>query len=389
MSHNFKILQIIPELQTGGAEQTTLDIGQALVSREWASYVASAGGRMVDRLTSGGSHHIELPLNSKNPYTIWRNAGRLAKIIKDEKIDLIHARSRAPAWSSLIAARQTNIPFVTTYHGAYNENSKLKALYNSVMARADQIIANSHWTADLIRNRNPWAKDKITVIHRGTDFDSFVAGSIAPERLATLRQNWNITPDDQVVLHLARITGWKGQNVVIDAAARIAADFPAVKFVLAGDAQGREEYLAGLKKQIQTHGLEDTVLLPGHCSDPAAAMAIANIVVVASIEAEAFGRAAVEAGALEKPVIVTRIGAVGETVLAVPDVPPTRRTGWKVEPGSSTDLAGALRDVMTMDEAERIGVGKRARLHGKEAFSLEQMCSKTIAVYGNLLLKNL
>ena len=175
---------------------------------------------------------------------------------------------------------------------------------------------------------------------------------------------------------------------MIDAAAEITKDFPAVKFVLAGDAQGREDYLAGLKKQIQTHGLEDAVFLPGHCNDPAAAMAIADIVVVASIEAEAFGRAAVEAGALEKPVIVTRIGAVGETVLAVPDVPANQRTGWKVEPGNSMELANALRDVMTMDEAERISVGKQARLHGEEAFSLEQMCTKTIAVYENLLPKS-
>lgn len=387
MTQKFKILQIIPDMHTGGAEKTTLDIGAALVAQGWTSHVSSAGGRMVDALCAAGSHHTTLPLNSKNPLTIWRNAKRLETLIKAKNIDLIHARSRAPAWSALLAAKRTGIPFVTTYHGAYNEGTKIKAFYNSVMARADTVIANSHWTADLIRSRNPWAHEKITVIHRGTNFDEFDKNTISTDRTNQLREAWGVSETQTVILHLARITGWKGQNILIDAAAQVVGDFPNLKFVLAGDAQGRENYLSQLKQQITDHGLEKNVCLPGHCSDAAAAMALADIVVVASTEAEAFGRAAVEASALEKALVVTRIGAVGETVLATPDVEDGKHTGWKVPPGDSDALAAALVTVLNMDQAQRHEVGLRARHYSMESFSLKQMCEKTIAVYQKLLQK--
>lgn len=380
-----KILQVIPTLHTGGAERTAIDIGEALLARGWGSVVASAGGRLVDQLTAGGSSHVMLPLDSKNPLTIWRNAARLVTLIKSQNISLIHARSRAPAWSCLLAARRTGIPFVTTYHGAYNQNSALKGLYNSVMARADIVIANSQWTADLIASRNPWAKDRIEVIHRGTDFEAFSRESIREDRLEKLRRQWTISPNDIVIVKLARLTTWKGQGVVIDACAELIKDFPNLKIVLAGDHQGRDEYLTGLKQKIDGHGLGDRVILPGHCDDPAAAMAVADIVVVASIEAEAFGRAAVEAGALEKPVIVTRIGAVGETVLAAEDVNEDEITGWKVTPGDAHDLAKTLRNCLSLSPDQRHLVGQRARRHGQNNFSLQQMCSKTLSIYDKLL----
>lgn len=383
--NQLKILQVIPSLHTGGAERTAIDIGEAVLERGWVSIVASAGGRMVDQLTAGGSSHVTMPLDSKNPLTIWRNAARLVRLIKNQDINLIHARSRAPAWSCLLAARRTGIPFVTTYHGAYNQNSALKGLYNSVMARADTVIANSQWTADLIVSRNPWAKDRIEVIHRGTDFETFHLENIADNRLEKLRRQWTITPDDIVIVQLARLTTWKGQGVVIKACAELIKDFPHLKIVLAGDHQGRDEYLAGLQQKIEQHGLQGRVILPGHCDDPAAAMAVADLVVVASIEAEAFGRAAVEAGALEKPVIVTRIGAVGETVLAPEDVDKDQFTGWKVTPGDAQDLAKTLRHCLSLSPDQRHLIGQRARQHGQKNFSLRQMCSKTLTIYDKLL----
>ncbi len=381
------ILQVVPALETGGAERTAVDIGAAVVARGWTSLVASAGGRLVEQLDSENSRHITLPLESKNPVTLWRNAGQLAQIIKENRVDIIHARSRAPAWSALIAARRTGAAFVTTYHGAYNQQNALKALYNSVMARGDTVIANSQWTADLIAQRHSWAKHKIVTIPRGTDFGEFDPIAVSQERKDKLLQQWNIAPLKPrfLFVHLARLTGWKGQAIVIEAAGQLAKEHPDALFVLAGDAQGRGDYLEGLKSRIVAHGLQDRVLLPGHCADPAAAMAVADAVVVASVEAEAFGRAAVEAGALEKPVIVTRIGAVGETVLAIPDVDPSQRTGWKVKPGNAEEMATAMREVMQLSEAERDKVGQRARKRGVEQFSLEQMCQKTLAVYDRLL----
>jgi len=384
------ILQIVPALETGGVERTAVDIGEVIVGRGWTSLVASAGGRLVAQLKTGGSQHITLPLDTKNPLTIWRNATRLTDVIRREKVDIVHARSRAPAWSALLAAKRCKTPLVTTYHGAYKEQNAAKAFYNSVMARADTVIANSVWTADLIAKRYPWAKENIVAIPRGTDFTEFDPEAIPLERKQKLLRQWGIESADDclIFVHLARLTAWKGQSVVIDAAAQLATDHPGALFVLAGDAQGRTDYLDGLKAQIGAHGLTDRVIVPGHCEDPAAAMSVADAVVVASTEAEAFGRAAVEAGALEKPVIVTRIGAVGETVLATPDVDAAERTGWKVAPGDVDEMATAMREVMALTPQERDVIGKRARQRGIEQFSLQQMCEKTLAVYDRLLAQN-
>lgn len=383
-----KILQVIPTLETGGAERTAVDIGNALTAHGWTSLVASAGGRMLDRLTAGGSRHITLPLDSKNPITIWRNAGRLAKLIKDEDIAIIHARSRAPAWSALIAARRTGIPFVTTYHGSYNQKSQLKAWYNSVMARGDVVIANSGWTRDLILSRNPWAKDQVQVVHRGTDLEEFSPKSVSEDRCQALRDSWGVQKSDTVVVKLARMTSWKGHDVLINAVAQVVGDFPKLKVVLAGDAQGRTEYIAGLEQTIARLGLQDNVFLPGHCDDPAAAVAVSDLVVVASTQAEAFGRAAVEAGALERPVIVSNIGAVEETVLAASDVGEADFTGWKVPPGDADGMAQALLEALKLPAKARRAIGKRARAHAQTNFSLQQMCDKTLAIYKELLARS-
>ncbi|MEE9375727.1 MAG: glycosyltransferase family 4 protein [Rhizobiaceae bacterium] len=379
------ILQVVPSLHTGGVEKTTLDIGNALVEQGWTSLVASSGGRMVEKLVADGSAHFELPLDRKNPYSLWRNASKLAKLIRQENVGLIHARSRAPAWSALLAAKTTGIPFVTTYHGAYSQNNALKGWYNSVMARADRVIANSQWTADLILERNPWARERIVTIHRGTDFTAFYKSAITQERKEKLTLEWDIQPNQFTVVHMARLTKWKGQTVVIAAAARLAKKYPNLRFILAGDSQGRDEYHSTLKQEIANQGLEKHVLVAGHCFDPAAAMAVADVVIVASVEAEAFGRAAVEAGALEKPVIVTRIGAVGETVLALPEVTLDQATGWKVPPGNDEEMAKALSDLIEMSPTQRDSIGARGRIHCEANFSLSQMCNKTLSLYQQLL----
>lgn len=380
------ILQVIPDLVTGGAERTAVDVAAAIVRAGGTALVASEGGQMVAELEAVGARHITLPVKSKNPVTIWRNAARLQRIIETEGVGLIHARSRAPAWSALLAARRCKIPFVTTYHGIYNQKGPLKALYNSVMARGDIVIANSAYTARLIADRHPFAKDRIDVIHRGSDLSALAPGAVPDDRKAALAAAWGLEPGRPVILQLARVTGWKGQRVVIDAMAALKdAGLAAPVAILAGDAQGRNDYVSDLKSRIARHGLDDQVRLVGHCADVPAALALADLAVVASTEAEAFGRAAVEAQAAGVPVIVSDLGAVPETVLAPPEVGEADRTGWRVPPGDPQALADAIRHALALPEDGRQALTARASAHVTEKFSVEAMCAKTLAVYERLL----
>lgn len=379
------VLQIVPELDTGGAERTTVDVAAALVREGWRAIVLSRGGRLVGELEKAGGEHMTFKAASKNPVTILANALRLRKILLRENVGIIHARSRAPAWSAFLAARMTGTPFVTTHHGSYNQRGRLKAFYNSVMARGDVVIANSCFIARLISERHPVAGDRIVVIHRGTDLDGFAAANISGERVEAMRKAWGVSAGDRVVLQMARLTGWKGQTVLIDAVAQIAGDFPNMVAILAGDAQGRDGYVAELTDRIATAGLDGKVRLVGHCGDVPAAMAVADISVVASTEPEAFGRAAVEAQAGGVPVIVSNLGAVPETVLAPPEVSGDERTGWRVPPGDSGALAQAMRTALTMPDDTRQTMIVRARDHVTASFSLEAMTGATLEQYRRLL----
>ncbi|GGB38867.1 glycosyl transferase [Roseibium aquae] len=376
------VLQVIPDLETGGAERTTIDVADAVVVAGGTALVASQGGKMVRELDNAGARHIVLPLKSKNPVTIWRNAARLQSVIRNHKVALIHARSRAPAWSALIAARREGIPFVTTYHGIYSQKSTLKALYNSVMARGDAVIANSRYTARLIAERHPFAEAHIKTIYRGSDLTGLAPGAVDAERASALSRSWNLPPNRPVILNLARLTAWKGQRVLIEAMAVLkAAGRTAPVAVLAGDAQGRDGYLSSLRRLVSDHGLDDQVRIVGHCADVPAALALSDLAVVASIEPEAFGRAAVEAQAAGVPVVVTDLGAVPETVLAPPEVDDGARTGWRVAPNDAQALAGAISMALDMDPAARAGVTQCARAHVTRHFSVDAMTQATLAVY--------
>ena len=266
------VLQIIPQLDAGGAERTTIDIAAALAEVGARPLVATLGGRLISELQANGGVWAPFPAKTKNPLAMALNVRRLARIIREEKVDLIHARSRAPAWVALGAARLTNTPFVTTYHGSYAGQSVLKVLYNSVMARGDAVIANSHFTAERILRMHPFAADRIRVIHRGTDFRAFMPEQVDAERVRRLRQSWGVAADDRIVLLAARLTGWKGQRVLIEAARRLVAEgLTETKFVLAGDDQGRDSYVRDLRAQIAAAGLTDVVRLTGHCADMPAA----------------------------------------------------------------------------------------------------------------------
>lgn len=380
------ILQIIPRLDTGGAELATIEITDAIVRAGGRALVVTAGGRMADRVTSAGGEIITLDAGTKNPARIWTNAARLADIARREHVDLIHARSRAPAWSALIAARRIEKPFVTTYHGAYAENDPFKRLYNSVMARGDVTIANSQYTADLIRARYRTPPERIAVIPRGVDIARFDQRVISAERKAKLAAAWGIEADSPVVLHAARLTGWKGQTILIDAMARLSASGRAgtAVVVLAGDAQGRETYVRDLHARAAAAGIADRIKLVGHVDDIAAAYALAYVTVVASIEPEAFGRAAAEALAVGCPVITTNLGAPPEIVLAEPAASRNAITGW-VTPVSAAGLVSALEAALTMPDAQRAAMGDRASADIRARFTLDRMKRDTLAVYDRLL----
>lgn len=382
------VLQILPNLEAGGAERTAVDVAAALVAAGMRAIVASEGGRLVPELLAAGGEHVAFPAATKNPAAMALNVPRLARLVRAEGVDILHARSRAPAWSALAAARLTGVAFVTTYHGAYNERTRIKRLYNSVMARGDIVIANSEWTARLVAGRHPWAEARIVAIPRGSDLAAFAPGAVTAERIAALAAQWRLPPAGErppVVLQPTRLTQWKGQTVLVDAMARLAASGTRALTVFAGDAQGRDDYVAGLSAQIAAAGLSDSVIIPGHCTDMPAALALADVVAVPSIEPEAFGRVAVEAQAAGVPVVASDLGATAETVAAPPAVSAAARTGWRVPAGDAAALAMALGAAMALSPQARADLAGRARAHVGARFSLAAMTDATLAVYGRLL----
>ncbi|MDB5559610.1 MAG: glycosyl transferase [Enterovirga sp.] len=380
------ILQIIPELDAGGAERTAIDVAAGLAEIGARALVASEGGRLVGELQAHGGVWIPFPAGTKSPFAMLANVRKLARIAYHERADLIHARSRAPAWVGLGAARSLGIPFVTTFHGAYAGRSGPKRLYNSVMARGDVVIANSGFTAGLVKSVYGTPPERIVTLQRGTDLAEFSPAAVAAERVDALRRKWEVAPHERIVLLAGRLTGWKGQKVLIEAAARLRRrGVRDIVYILAGDHQGRDGYVKELDRLIGERGLTGIVRRVGHCTDMPAAYLAASIVAVPSTEPEAFGRVAVEAQAMGTPVVVSNLGAVPETVLAPPEATPARRTGWRVPAGDADALAEALDEVLSLGASAQEGLAQRARTHVEQHFSLEAMISGTLAVYGELL----
>ena len=377
------VLQILPRLDAGGAERTTIDVAAAIVQAGGRALVACDGGRLVSELQVLGGVWLPFPAAAKNPFRMLYNVRKLARLIVDERVDVVHARSRAPAWVALGATRIVERPLVTTYHGAYAGGSALKLRYNSVMARGDAVIANSHYTADSIEKLFPFARDKLRVIYRGANLSAFSAGAVDPARVTQLREAWGVAPHERVVLLAARLTGWKGQRVLIEAAAKL--HLEGVRYVLAGDPQGRDGYVREIDRLIEARGLRSVVSRVGHCRDMPAAFLAASVVAVPSTEPEAFGRSAVEAQAMGTPVVVSDLGAVPETVLAPPEVGAEARTGWRVPAGDVDALAQALKAALSLGATARDALARRARAHVESHFSLEQMTRDTLDVYGALL----
>jgi glycosyltransferase involved in cell wall biosynthesis len=379
------ILQIVPELDSGGAERAAIDISEALASAGARALVATEGGRLVSELQAKGGIAIRFPAATKNPFAMAANVSRLAHLIRAERVDLVHARSRAPAWVALAATRRARVPLVTTFHGIYSGRSPIKLNYNSVMARGDVIIANSAFTAEHIAKTYPQACERVAVIYRGVDFRRFSPGAVDPARVRRLREAWGVAPHEQIVLMPARLSERKGHRVLIEAAALLKAQRGEGLAVAFAGNSGKGGYARELDKMIGKAGLAGMVRRVGHCDDMAAAYLAASVVAVPSTEPEAFGRVAVEAQAMGTPVVVSDLGALAETSLAPPKVPPARRTGWHVPPGNAAALAGALAEALSLGAAARDGLAARARGFVEANFSLNRMCTETLALYERLL----
>jgi glycosyltransferase involved in cell wall biosynthesis len=381
------ILQIIPELSAGGAERTVIEVAEAIVAAGGKALVATKGGRLEAELKAVGGEFIRFSASTKNPLAIYANARRLETFIARRRINLIHARSRAPAWSALIAARRAKIPFVTTYHGIYNQKNSLKGFYNSVMARGDIIIANSHYTASIVKKRHGIPETRLHVIPRGVDLERFSPNRVTDERIAALRRHWGVSAKTRLIVLAARLTGWKGQRVAIEAAPIILnrPEFADVVFILAGDDQGRTGYREALAARIEELGLTGRILLPGHCEDMPAAFKTATLALVPSIEPEAFGRISIEAQAMGCPVLVSGIGALPETIIeASEDSSASVSTGWSFSYGDEQALAFIMMAALSLTQDQRAAIGAAAQKNAAR-FSKTVLQRRTLRVYDQLL----
>lgn len=374
------ILQVAPELSAGGVERTVLEVTEAIVAAGGRALLASKGGRLEDEFAALGGELFRMDAKSKNPLTLKLNEGKLKGLIAREGVSLVHARSRAPAWSAYWAAQAAGVPFVTTYHGAYSGTSGMKRRYNSVMAKGDLVIANSNWIAAHVHDVHAIAADKIVTIPRGVDLGVFDPAKVAPARIEAVRGRWGIAGDKRVTLFLpGRLTEWKGQLVAIEALGLMSVEeLRKLVLVLAGDPQGRANYVTRLEDAILAHKLGGTVLLAEHERDMPAACLAADIVMTPSIRPEAFGRVAAEASAMGRPVIVADHGGGRETVIE-------GETGARVEPGNPAALAGAIRALLDVGPSARAGMGKSGQAHVRAHFSKRGLQAATLNVYKRLL----
>lgn len=371
------ILQVLPRLQSGGVERGTIEITDAIRTEGMKPIVASAGGPLIPHITHAGGEHVTMPLDRKNPLIIRQNAWRLYQLIKAKNVNIVHARSRAPAWSAYYAAKWANIPFLTTFHGLYGTQNQFKRRYNSVMVKGERVIAVSRFVMEHIMETYGVDATKIRLIPRGVDLNLFDEKRAVPERIAQLTKSWRL-PDEPVPIIFCpgRISRIKGQHILIDALAQMKDD--AFLCIIAGADTGHEDYREELQKQIASAGLEGKVRLAEPTQAMAEAYLLSDVVVVPSIKPEAFGRVAIEAQAMGRVVVATDHGGARETIIP-------NETGYLVPPGDAASMAAAMRYALARDEATVHGMSQYAMQHIHRHFTAMQMKNKTIDVYRELL----
>lgn len=379
------ILQIVPDLQSGGAERATVDMAEALSHIGARCLVASRGGRMVSELQSKGGVWLPFPAATKNPFAMALNSVQLARIIRDEGVDIVHARSRAPAWVAYYATRQTGTKLITTYHSAYSGGSPIKQRYNSIMAAGDAVIAISEFAAQRIRELHPESAARVVVIPRGADLRAFSPSAVDQRRVERLRAEWGVAPHERVVLLPARLSARKGHAVLLEAAKRLMREgLSDLRIIFVGEAHS-DAFRRNIEAQIARAGLGEAVRNYGYCEDMPAAYLAAAAIVAPATEPEAFGRIAIEAQAMGAPVIVSDIGAAPEIVQAPPQTPRNQATGWRVPPGDPVALASAIEEALALKASARDELMLRARRNVQARFSVEEMQRATLEVYERLL----
>jgi len=375
-----KILQVLPSLDSGGVERGTLEIAEAIINAGGTSLILSNGGRLVEPSKKIGAKHLTAPVHSKNPFRIYKNIFLIYKIIKEQKIDLVHVRSRAPAWSVFFAAKMSRTPFITTFHGTYGHTGLwgLKKYYNKVMLRGKCVIANSNFISSHLKKIYHTSSRFIHTVPRGVDIEKFNKKSIKKAQIDQLLKEWNLKISTPLILMPGRLTRWKGQKIFLQALEKL----PHRNFmaVIVGSDQGRTAYRQELEEFIKKHKLQKNIKMVGHCSDMPAAYALANFIVSASTDPEAFGRVLAEAGALEKPVIATDHGGAQEIIIP-------NKTGFLVTPGCSSSLSKALEKAFNLSKEHYNSMGLNAKNHIIENFSKRTFQNKTLKVYTAVLKK--
>ncbi|MDA9904067.1 glycosyltransferase family 4 protein [Hyphomicrobiales bacterium] len=381
---NKRILQIIPSMEIGGAERTVLEITAFLKNTNYTSLVLTSGGKLIKDLEKLNIEVVRYPIDKKNPLLIIKNIIELKKLFIEKNIDLIHVRSRAPAWSAIFAARSLKIPIVTTWHGHVSNSSWFKKKYNSIMHRGNALIANSNYTAENINKIYKIDKDKIDIIPRGVNTENFKASNFSDEEKINIKKEWKVFDQNKIILLLpARLTRWKGHEVVIKAMGLLKNEkfFKNIVCLFAGNQKGSEKYIQNLKETIASLSLDDKIKLIGQVENMPLAYQVSNIILSPSIQPEPFGRIPIEAQASGKIIISSNAGAVKETIKSGQD-----STGFKVKPNNSEELAYQIKSVIKMKDEDLQEIKERAILNVKNNFSLETMCKKTLEVYNRLLI---
>ena len=383
MTSNLKVLQVIPKLGYGGAETGCYDIAHYLSENNCESFIVTSGGELLKFVDKKKVKIIRLPVNSKNPLLILINSIALVGIILFNNISIVHARSRAPAWSCWLATKITGRKFVTTFHGTYNFNNRFKKVYNSVMVRSNLIIAGSNFIFSHIKeNYLKYLNDKkkLLVIFRGINVDYFDSTTKVYNDEKKLLNKWEIKKDKKILLLPGRLTSWKGQEVFIEAInlVNIELGYEAFYAVVLGSDQGRDLYKKKLIRLAEQYRMTKQIRFIDHCSDMALAYKISDIVVSASIEPEAFGRVAVEAQSMEKPIIANNTGGSNETII-------DEKTGFLFESGNAKSLSQKILKVITMDESSLKSIGIEGRKNVIQKFNVEKMCFSTYSEYKRIL----
>jgi glycosyltransferase involved in cell wall biosynthesis len=370
------IMQVIPELGPGGAEQGCIDIAAELVRAGSQAIVVSHGGSRVHELARIGAIHVNLPVHSKNPFVMWQNISKIKHLIEKYNVDIVHARSRAPAWSVMKACEKTGAKYLTTCHAPYNINGKAKRFYNSAIAKGERVIAISNHVAQYLVDNYKIDSRNIRLVHRGIALEKFHPNAIRPAQLIKISAQWRIPDGANIVMLPGRLTRWKGHHILIDAMAKLKRDD--IFCVLIGSDQGRSEYRAELEESIKAKKLDGQIRIIDHCDDMPAAYMLSAVIVSASTDPEGFGRVPIEAQAMGRPIIATDHGGAQETIVR-------NQTGWLIPPNDSDALKQAIDEALSLTESQRAILATRAMSHVALNFTKEKMADETLNVYAELL----